>query len=461
MNPPTPLGPVVMQDRLWRSRMCGYYGQVLEKDGLLYLWTNCGWGDAADFPNAAPGKGLLYGKERYVQLLMSRDGLHWESPELHRIACGGSTANNLLFTDSMEGTFLYEAHAPEQERWKYVATLHGENTRGIGVRMSADGLHWQPYKPWVFPVFGDSQNVCYYDEVLGRYALYFRSFTGRPGTPEHGQCFAWSGEGHRERSVARVTFSSWEELGDLALPTRNVIEPDENDPEGMDIYTNAAVRYPLAKDVTLAFPSIYRKFAVTPEPYLGPGVLPHNNGILGTQLAVSRNGEHFERIRAPYMSGDPVGGIASASNYFHVGMIITGDSILQYYWGGNHTHGGDARYADPPRWHRNAVFAARQRIDGFCSMDFDPSGGMLLTEAFPLPEGALHLNVNTFAWGDLSVSLLDEQGQALPVQESTAWIGNYTDVTVLPASALSAHVGRPVRLRFEGRSAKLYSYWFA
>lgn len=463
MNPAKTLGPVVLQDRLWRSRNTGYYGQVLEVDGQLRLYTWCGWGDEADFPNEPKWKGVMYGRKRLTQLLTSSDGVHWDTPTLGVVEVAGSLRNNIVNLHTLTGTVLYEPDAPAAERFK---CLHAVSEVGMKLSVSPDGIHWRMTDIAPFPIMGDSHNVTYFDPRIGKYVLFFRSYAGDAyknpqallevyGSSKHFSPFA--------RAVARVTFDRFEDIASLSMPARHAIYTDCDDPEGLDIYTNGAVRYPLADDVTLLFPSFYQRF---PNPDNLPnehGVFPGNNGILGTQMAVSRDGETFARIRAPYVTGEPVGGIASASNYFFQGMAFRDDRILQYYWAGNYTHGGFDDYADPKGYHRNAVFVCEQRIDGFCSMDFDYAGGALVTTPFALPEGGLHINVDTNAWGNLTVALLPEGEAPIPLVHARLYDGikgNYLDFPAATRETLAPYVGRPVRLRFAGRAAKLYAYWF-
>lgn len=463
MNPARTIGPVVLQDRLWRSRNTGYYGQVLEVDGQLRMYTWCGWGSNEDFPDENKWKGVMYGRKRLTQMLTSSDGIHWDTPSLGVVEVAGSKNNNIVDLPTLTGTVLYEPDAPEEERFK---CLHAVSNVGMKLSVSPDGIRWRTTDIEPFPIMGDSHNVTYFDPQTDKYALFFRSYAGDAyenpdalyevhGSSKDIQPFA--------RAVARVSFDRFEDLPGLKLPSKHAIYTDREDPEGLDIYTNGAVRYPLADDVTLLFPSFYQRF---PNPDNLPnenGVFPGNNGILGTQVAVSRDGENFTRIRAPYITGDPVGGIASASNYFYQGMAFRDDRILQYYWAGNYTHGGFDDYAEPKGYHRNAVFACEQRMDGFFSMDFDYTGGELVTTAFTLPEGGLHINVDTNVWGNLTVELLAEGEAPISLVHERLYDGikgNYLDYTAATAGTLAPYVGRPVRLRFAGRAAKLYAYWF-
>jgi hypothetical protein len=99
------------------------------------------------------GRGDGEGEHQRLCLATSRDGYHWEKPELGLIAYGGSTRNNLV--DLGGGRFNIAAsavlHDPEdpdpERRFKIVFETHGRNpAHGMraefNVAVSPDGLRW-------------------------------------------------------------------------------------------------------------------------------------------------------------------------------------------------------------------------------------------------------------------------------------------------------------------------------
>jgi len=74
----------------------------------------------------------------------------------------------------------------------------------------------------------------------------------------------------------------------------------------------------------------------------------------------------------------------------------------------------------------------------------------------------LHLNFSTSAYGYIFVDLLDADGNEIPGKTSFEVYGDTVDRAVFFAdgSDFAQFAGKPVRLRFRMRDAKLYSMKF-
>jgi hypothetical protein len=106
-----------------------------------------------------------------------------------------------------------------------------------------------------------------------------------------------------------------------------------------------------------------------------------------------------------------------------------------------------------------------QRLDGFISADAAFMGGELTTVPIAFEGGRLRLNVDTGAVGSARVEILDQQGKVLPgfgEADCDLINGNYVDHTVTwkKKSDVTELAGKPVRLRFVMRSAKLFAFQF-
>jgi len=143
------------------------------------------------------------------------------------------------------------------------------------------------------------------------------------------------------------------------------------------------------------------------------------------------------------------------------GMVRRGDEIWKYYLGDTKYHsayGGDAT--------RRAVYRAVQRLDGFVSADTPYTGGEFTTKLFTFEGNRLVLNIDTAAAGYAQAGVLDEQGKEVPGYAVDDCVYINTDSTHAEVEWLhkgkdvSALQGRPVRLRFRMRGAKLYSMQF-
>ena len=150
---------------------------------------------------------------------------------------------------------------------------------------------------------GDTQNMAFWDDRLGRYVAYFRGFSKYP-------------DGRLRRAVARwetddlTSRDGWDlhnEESDRQIVNQLpiVIACDDDDPPDMDIYTPSVVKYPGADDVYLATMSMYHHF--TPDE-MDDALPPRNDGLMDIQLAVSRDGISWDRPdRRPYVGIDAEG----------------------------------------------------------------------------------------------------------------------------------------------------------
>ena len=140
-----------------------------------------------------------------------------------------------------------------------------------------------------------------------------------------------------------------------------------------------------------------------------------------------------------------------------VGLVRRGNYIYQYYAEGPSIHG----YYD----HNLRIWQAKQRLDGFVSVDAGPEDGWFVTPPVEFAGNRLQLNVDCGAMGEAWVEIQDESGQPLPgyALEDAVSVdrnGIAQEVWWRGGSALSSLSGRPIRLKIKMRSAKLFAFQF-
>jgi hypothetical protein len=141
-----------------------YYGTVIRIGDELRMWY-LGIGDREGEDGVAHQLKVCYAT--------SRDGVHWEKPELGLVEYGGDSKNNRVLIRGMEETWIYAAvvlHEPEDpdpnRRWKMAIEIPDYDGQ-LAIATSADGLDWQasPANP-VGPLHEFSGltkfNGCYY-----------------------------------------------------------------------------------------------------------------------------------------------------------------------------------------------------------------------------------------------------------------------------------------------------------
>ena len=328
---------------------------------------------------------------------------------------------------------------------------------------SEDGISWRRLRSGVVVPFRcDTQNQVLYDASVGAYVAYLRGASPEPG---------------RRRTVVRVTSPALTQLPfnyreDPTLPVSPkglhdrlppqcaplVMEGDDRDPPAPDVYTPCVNPYEWADDAIFSFPAVYRQYEGQDSHGRDQRGQLTNDGPVDVQLAVSRDGIKFERYRTPYVGVGLIdephqGGMV----YMGIGLVRRGNYIYQYYAEGASTHGiheSDAR-----------IWRAKQRLDGFVSVDAGPDGGWFVTPPIEFEGSRLLLNIDCGAMGEAWIELQDETGKPLPgytLEEAVSvdrngvaqevWWHNGPDGGPL--------CGRPVRMKIKMRSAKLYAFQF-
>ncbi len=449
VNPPRKAGVVLRTDREWDAGRIIYPSIVQDEEGTYRLYY---------YASDAGENGKL-GAASFC-LATSKDGLHWEKPDLGLVKYRGSKQNNIVALGHGEhGHVFLDPKAPAAERYKVVHEsrhFHSRDKGGIWVGYSRDGLHWEHTATRQLPYACDSHNVVLFDPQLDKYVAYVR---------------AWHPV--RKRVVARTelddVLASWpvkpvdnnsnfmwkkDHPPSLRDEYPVVLQLDEKDPPETDIYTPAVELYPWADSVYLSLFSLYRH----------DDRKHGNDGPLELQLAVSRDGIDFSRPdRRPYVGLGIRGQDGDWGGIYHVpGMIRDGKVIYQYYVGMNVTHQSYMSLKDVRNL--SSVYRTVQRVDGFVSADFDYSGGTLLTPSLAFSGNRLLLNVDCAASGTGRVEIRDAQNRPIPgyTLADCDPIGlNEVDVPVTfhGKSDLGA-ISQPVRLFFSFCNAKLYAFQF-
>jgi len=202
---------------------------------------------------------------------------------------------------------------------------------------------------------------------------------------------------------------------------------------------------------------MYRHF---PEP---PKSKYRNDGLLDVQLAVSRDGVLWTRPdRQPYVGLGTPRRRASAHIYMAVRILRLGDELYQYYGGYDWSHTDTARPYDISN--TAGIFLVVQRLDGFISADAAYNGGSLTTPPITFTGKHLVLNIDCSALGTARVEILNSDGLPIPgytAADCEEIFGNHVNLAARFAGGdLSALAGKPVRLRFIMRAAKLYAFQF-
>lgn len=170
--------------RKWEVRYDNGYPNVIydRKDKIYrcYYTLFIADSDSAGTPLEERGKKKYTpGPERITGLCYacSRDGLHWEKPELGRVEFEGSRRNNILFSYVHgTGVFLDEEEWDPDKRYKLVTKVdYAPGCGYMAVGFSGDGIHFGELRKWTGgQPRADTHNFVFRDPGTGRFILITR-----------------------------------------------------------------------------------------------------------------------------------------------------------------------------------------------------------------------------------------------------------------------------------------------
>jgi len=183
---------------------------------------------------------------------------------------------------------------------------------------------------------------------------------------------------------------------------------------------------------------------------------------IDTQLAVSRDGIHWQRVadRQTFLPNAPEGAWDDGMSRVVERYIVRGEQIYLYYSMVNGPH-RSPKFPNPVRKFHPAIGLVTLRRDGFVSLDAGEQGGSVLTKPFVLPGGELYLNTDASS-GQVHMTVCDAAGEPLQgFERSQPLTGDHPKISVQWNNGkLDKLSGQTIRLRFTVQRGKLFSYWF-
>ena len=414
--------PLFIEDKPWEIRFDNMYPNVnYDTDDRIFKI----WYDPFIVDEAVKKTPLEKRKEvRYhetptremgICYATSKDGLHWEKPELGLIDYEGSKRNNLVLRPTHGAGVEKDPHDPDPaRRYKMLTCQDDRWARSdlMAVAFSSDGLRWSPYVPCPgIQAKGDTHNNFFWSEPLKKYVGLTRLWD-----PVQGQRLA-----ARTESPDFVHWTKAEEIMRADVPHRQTYE-------------------------LLGFPYA--------QGYLGfVMVLDTQTDCVDCELAWSTDTIHWRRI-APGTALIPRGpkGTFDSGCLYTAKPIVRDNTIYIYYSGGNDTH---------MSWRATGLGLAYLHMDAFAG--YTPENkqqtGTILTAPITCDGSKLQITA-TAENGSVRAGILNAEG--LSAQACIPITGNVTDEKVTwQAQNLKPLKGQPIRLCFELENAELYSFTFS
>ena len=436
--------PLVTAVRPWEEGNSlsgiGVYNTLFEDEGRYRLYY-----DSGDMSGELDVDEDI-GTQRVLAYAESTDGVNWVKPNVGTVTFRGSKDNNLVYgmdaspgRDAHGATVFKDPDAPPYERYKMVHIGSYEGKFCVYGAVSADGLRWRPLERPLIPEYlSDTQIVMRFDQDKGRYVGYFRSWAAHEHGTSHARRIITYAESDR--------FESWPR-------PEPIVAADMHDSPDTDVYTNAYSPWPDA-DAHLLFPALYH----------------HNGDFTDVHMMTSRDGVHWQRpLREPVIPGGEPGTSSEGGVYTGCGLVSLSKGEVSLPFAPRRASHNRVFYDDSLP--EEGVLTATWRPDGFVSLEAE-SVGAFTTLIFDFAGSHLELNAYTRLGGEVRVELADSSNDnrrthAPPIEGRTLQdcdpiSGDHLNQTVTwkGESNLSSWAGRPVRVRFQMRRARLYAMQF-
>ena len=420
-------GAVFHFDRSWEGRFSGYSAVLRDVDRYLLYYRGL------------PEAGGDNTNREVTCVALSEDGRTWTRPELGLFEVDGSRQNNIVLAGAAPASHNFTPFLdtrPGVDPAQRFKALAGSERSGLMAFVSADGLRWERLGDGPVLTDGefDSQNVAFWSESEGRYACYFRT---------------WTGEGYSGfRTVSRATspdFVNWSEPVEMTL----------GDGPPAHVYTHQTSPYFRAPEIYVSIGARFfpgRRVVPAAEAE-ALGVHPrYGSDCSDAVLMTTRGGDAYDRtFREAFLRpGIGLENWTSRSNFPALGLVQTGPAEMSLFVNQN--------YAQPTAELRRYSM----RLDGLASLRAPADGGEWTSRPLVVDGRRLELNLATSAGGGVRVELQDEAGRPLPgysLDDCYEVIGNDLARTVRWSSGadLGWLAGRVVRLRMRMADADLYS----
>ena len=436
-----PQNPIVRPDRPWEGPMTVPQGSVIydAEDGCYKMWYT------TNILNL--GKALAYA--------VSADGIHWDKPKMDIVRQDGNMTNIVIA--ALQFGYMYQPYCvlkdlrePDpQRRYKlaflsiqrnvteHETTTHPGTRRGLGIAFSPDGLRWSLAQDFASDDIIDISHVMVDPYRDSAFVIYGRTLKVLPEIQQAWGQFEWFKRHYNGRAVKRAVsrdFLHWESA-------EFIMAADLQDPVSTMIYSMNVFPYE----------GLYLGLV---QRYISqPGI-----GTIDIQLAISRDGVHFERpFREPFF---PLGDIGTWDRFILHNMsgppLLHGDE-LRFYYGGRPVRHRPTKVADsgPTSGYTGLATILQDR---FVAVEASFDGGTLTTKPFRFNGSALYVNCTT-SFGKLGIRVLDQNGS--PIDEFQTTVEGidgvrcpvrFSDKSI---SQLRAH---PIRIEFALNNAQLYSF---
>jgi len=423
-----PANPLFGEDKPWEKDLSHMYAAVIhDREEKIY---KC-WYDSFVTPECRDHINIEPVNDRYHRTAKlyatSRDGIHWKKPELDVYTHDGKPTNIVCMEGHGLGVFKDDRETDPARRYKMIRLAETGTRRRLETAFSADGIHWSEPRDTKVSLTGDTHNNAFWDPIGERYVAISRGWSGAmmgydlPDYKYHSQYWNWG-----QRIVARTESPDFEHW---APPTEILPRADRN----QQVYAMPVFH---TDGVFLGLPVIFdtETHRMWPELAWSPDTrtwhwIDQNKHLI--PLAEDRDSHEWGCIFA-----------ADAP-------IVREDEIRIYYSGQPGKHG----------WNPGYLCLATLRPDGWAGYEPQDAAKPATVRTKPLTctGGTLTLTADAER-GSIRATVFDADGNVLG--QSKPLSGSVTAAPVSWQGGFDpdAWKGKPIRLAFAIKDAKLYAF---
>lgn len=454
-------GPLFDLDQPWEQNYNMYFATAMKHGGLYKIWYTCIPPDNRD---------SKWERGQIVCYAESRDGVHWQKPQLGLYEFEGIKTNavfgrTLAPYGFQSGSIFVDPSADPDQRFKmiYVGNVPVDDMAAYRNRLSErfgdqidpralqqsapnhfekdveiadfrkdakimfgatspDGIHWTSNPEPIAPLFSDTLNSASWDCVRNRYVAYVRTWR------------------YGRRCVGRMTttdFWHWPRLPETVLEAPLDWHPAD------DIYTNSKTCLPGTSGIHVMFPGTFRRHTNSRDISFASSIDDLTWQWVSDKAIVRRGAPET------WAAGDLNPGI---------GMVSLPDGqwalpVMVYDRPHKYPRTGEAPLGRPSWavWERSRI--ACIEAEGL---------GAFTTPCLVFNGCDLVLNHCTDPTGEILVQVVDAQGRLIPgltFEDCTPCRGNRFEekVTWVGSASLAKASGQKVKFMFRLRASKLFA----
>ena len=427
--------PLFVADKPWEPRYDNMYPNVIfDAEEQLYKCWYCPFivderttmtppakrnPNSTQYMSAKPNK-----RDEAILYATSKDGIHWEKPELGLVEFGGNKRNNIVVRGPSGAGVHKDLHENNPAR-RYKAFYAAQVGYMQLIRFSPDGLNWGPeIRCPEIAIQSDCHANMVWSPELQKYVGIVRHYDRFPVVGNRKIARTESADGLKwTRSELIIEGTPKNQMHDMVIFRAG----------GVFLGLLGVMDYPSVKSMEGVRQQI--ELAWSPDSYTWHRILP------GTPLIANTSAKTKEYGTMPYDWGA-----------MFPSQPVFRENEVQIFYGAS-----DWYFFD---WRKSGLALATLRPDGWAG--FEPSDAanhaIVTTTSIDCSRGQLRVSVGVHSGGWLKVTALDETGKQQATSRTITRTGS--DTVIDWSGDFDLQKAKVIRLKFEFAKAKLYSFSF-